>query len=334
MKPTFKVLIVANNTPWASWPLKVSWLQNFFQPIANLQIDVKQTTFPSVPMQNFTAWGTQYEVLTGIVSEVAPSWYANNITPLAKGYDVSMLVLPESEWPVMDCIRGATTLGVAGPIPCEIASDENEATYLNGVELFATAEHYMAHELSHALFQLAGIAFASDTTHYWDFAQKNLSGVLADIKLKPVMTPTEAKIYEVLKEKLGTHLTLNNNVPAEVGCAECASTIFKLSGFTMPTAGIESTLSLLQWAQANPHLQEISQPEQGAFIINATSTGNGTVEGHCGFLAAYGVMYVGDYGICSNDSNTGTLREQWNYQNWVKYYEVAGGMKTHIFRAL
>lgn len=188
MKPTFKVLIVANGAPWATWPQKISWLENYFQPIATLQIDLKETSFSSPPMQSFTASGTQYEVLNGMVADIAPSWYAANVTPLAKGYDICLFVVPESQWPLMNCIRGTTTLGLSGPIPCQIASDENEAIYLNGIELFPTAQHYAAHELAHALFQLAGISFASDTTHYWDFAEKNLDGVLNDIKFKP-MTP-------------------------------------------------------------------------------------------------------------------------------------------------
>lgn len=144
------------------------------------------------------------------------------------------------------------------------------------------------------------------------------------------MTQKEELMYSLLKQKLGTHLTLNNKVPAEVGCAECASALFSLAGYKMPAAGIPGTLAMLGWAQVN--LEEIEGPEQGCFIINATTTGNGTVEGHCGFLAAFGVMYVGDWGICSNDSNTGTLREQWSLKEWLAWYETTGEMKTHYFR--
>lgn len=100
-----------------------------------------------------------------------------------------MFVLPENQWPPLDCMRGITLLNTAKPIPCSIASDENEAVYQNGIELFPTAQHYMAHELSHALFELADFPFINDTTHYWDFAEKNLDGVLQDIKFTS-MTPT------------------------------------------------------------------------------------------------------------------------------------------------
>lgn len=197
MKPIFKVLVVANGAPWASWPTKIAAIEAFYAPIATLKIDLIHTAL-TPPFQNFIASGTQYEAISGMVSQIDPTWYANNITPLGKGYDITLLVCPESEWPLLDCIRGTTTLGTARPIPCEIASDENEATYLNGIELFPTAEHYMEHELAHALFELAGIAFASDTTHYWDFAEKNLPGVLADIKFTTMETGPTAENPDVL----------------------------------------------------------------------------------------------------------------------------------------
>lgn len=161
---------------------------------------------------------------------------------------------------------------------------------------------------------------------FWDTIEEALLGDFNRLN----MTQKEALVYSILKQKLGTHLTLNNNVPQEVGCAECASAIFKLAGYTMPAGGIPGTLAMLAWAHAN--LVEIHDPEQGAFIINATTTGNGDVEGHCGFIAAFGLMYVGDWGICSNDSNTGTLREQWCLKDWLAWYEAKGGMKTHYFR--
>lgn len=151
---------------------------------------------------------------------------------------------------------------------------------------------------------------------------------------KPIMTEAGTRIYNVAKDNLGTHLTLDENVDPEKGCAEAVSKILQLAGIAVPSHGIAGTAALLAWLQANPDFAPIDAPEQGAIIISATGSGNGTVEGHTGVFGALGAMYNNDFGICSNDSNTGTLREQWSYQEWLKFYQGAGGLPTHIFRAL
>ena len=151
---------------------------------------------------------------------------------------------------------------------------------------------------------------------------------------KITMTPTETNIYTAITENLGEHLTLDNNVPQDKGCAEAMSKLLSLAGIPVPKNGIAGTAAFLAWLQANPDFEEIDAPEQGAIIVSATGSGNGQIEGHTGAICAFNVMYVDDFGIASNDSNTGTLREQWSYKKWIAYYEVAGGMKAHIFRPL
>jgi hypothetical protein len=37
-------------------------------------------------------------------------------------------------------------------------------------------------------------------------------------------------------------------------------------------------------------------------------------------LGKYGKLYPKDYGIVSNDSNTGLLLELWDLTRWRKYY--------------
>lgn len=198
MPPTFKVLVAANNTPWASWPDKIASLKTFFAPIATLDIDIVHTSFGVVPFVTFVPSGTQYEAIGSVVEQVDPTWYKNSITPLARGYDISLLVLSETQWPLMDCVRGTTQVGIPAPVPCQIGADENEAVYQGGIMLFATAIHYMEHELCHALFSLGGTPFANDTTHYWDFSQKNLPGVLPDIKFNPMEPTPTAENPDVL----------------------------------------------------------------------------------------------------------------------------------------
>lgn len=165
---------------------------------------------------------------------------------------------------------------------------------------------------------------------FWDTIEEALLGDFNRLN----MTDTEERIYTVAKDNLGTHLTLNENVDPEVGCAEAVSKILQLAGVSVPAHGIAGTAALLAWLQANPDFEAIDAPEQGCLIVSATGSGNGTVEGHTGAVAAFNLMYVNDWGICSNDSNTGTLREQWCLKDWIAYYETTGGLKTHYFRAL
>jgi hypothetical protein len=75
-------------------------------------------------------------------------------------------------------------------------------------------------------------------------------------------------------------------------------------------------------------------PEPGALIISPTGYGTGRITGHTGFLGKYGKMYPGDYGIVSNDSNSGLLLELWDLTRWQKYYGKQGGLPVAFFRAL
>lgn len=149
-----------------------------------------------------------------------------------------------------------------------------------------------------------------------------------------MITATGEALYNAAKNNLGVHLTLNDTVSPEVGCAECVSKLFAITGIAVPKNGIPGTAALLSWLESNPDFQEIETAEQGCVIVSATGTGNGSVRGHTGVVCAFNLMYVNDFGITSNDSNTGTLREQWNLKDWLAYYQVTGGLTTKYFRPL
>ncbi len=187
MKPTFKLLIVANNCDWASWQDKITVLTNFFAPVCDLQITLTHTQFDPVPMQSVAVTNTAYEsfapnVPTLIVDE---NWYNTNVVPLAKGYDIVSLVLAIGQWPLQDNARGLTYQSGPAPVRIEVGADENEAVYVNGKMLFNSAVHYLEHEIMHALFYLSG---SGDTTHYWDFVKGELCNAMYDIHFKPPNT--------------------------------------------------------------------------------------------------------------------------------------------------
>lgn len=149
------------------------------------------------------------------------------------------------------------------------------------------------------------------------------------------MTPQQNVIHNLLVQYLGKHCTLNPQIPSDVGCAEAASFLLKEAGISDGSAGIAGTEALLTWVESRPDLfQEIFIPEESALLISATGTGNGSVEGHTGFFGAFNVEYTDDWGIVSNDSNTGLLREQWSFAEWTKWYTQLGGITPRIFRIL
>lgn len=150
-----------------------------------------------------------------------------------------------------------------------------------------------------------------------------------------VMTPNEEKMYTQAKLHLGQHLTLNEAVPAEVGCMEAISKVLALAGYSVPSGGIAGTATGLAWFLTYSGLfEEIHALEQGAILLYVTGTGNGSIEGHIFVCAAFGLQFQNDWGLMSNDSASGKFLETWSYERAKAYYEQAGGLPSRIFRAI
>lgn len=138
------------------------------------------------------------------------------------------------------------------------------------------------------------------------------------------------KLYDAAKAAIGTHLTLNAAVPAELGCMEAWSALAKQAGIQgIPDAGFEGTIAGNAYLTSNPSFVEITKPEPGATIVSVSA---GDSHGHIGIFGQFGLQYVNDWGILSNDSDTGTLREQWDYQSWLAYYAQGLKLDTHMYR--
>lgn len=173
------------------------------------------------------------------------------------------------------------------------------------------------------------------------FTNKNDAAVTDPIVPTPViLNPTPPLtmpeiLYDTAKGLLGKHLTLNSSVPPEVGCAEAVSTVLLRAGITgVPVMGIASTAVMATWFANSKQFEEIMSPEEGAVIVSPTGSGNGTVRGHVGIIGRFDLQYRGDWGIMSNDSQTGLFLELWNYVNWNKYYGAVGSLKVRMFRAV
>lgn len=148
------------------------------------------------------------------------------------------------------------------------------------------------------------------------------------------MTPTEQKIYLEAKECLGKHITLDPNVPNEVGCAEAISFVLKNAGFVLPQGGIAGTSALYDWLSANTLFERVYAPQKGAVIVSPTGHGNGSIEGHTGIIGGYGTYFPYQYGILSNNSDNGLFQEKWDLLTWYLHYGVKGGLPLAMFRAI
>lgn len=133
----------------------------------------------------------------------------------------------------------------------------------------------------------------------------------------------DSKLYGIAKSLLKKHLTLNNSVDKNVGCAQALSYLLKEAGYPIPKGGISGTYSLYEWLVKNFHKTDKLEP--GCILISVTGTGNGKVRGHVGVV-------LDDEVLASNNSSTGLLDTHWKYENWLAYYTQVGKLKTVIFK--
>ncbi len=146
----------------------------------------------------------------------------------------------------------------------------------------------------------------------------------------PMNTPN--KLYDAAKACIGKHITLNEAVPAMVGCAEAVSYVLTEIGVNDGPQGIASTASLDTWLRSDHRFLSINAPEEGAILVSPTGYGNGSIEGHTGVIAAFNTEFPNDWGIMSNDSPTGKFLERWCIARWALYYSKTGGLPMHYYR--
>ena len=178
-----KVLIVANNLlGWSTWQEKINNIHAFFYPTFDLDIDLKNVSFPMVP----------FVPVPGAFRQVDPTWYDAYITPLGVGYDILVFAIDKSLWPleITDptmCLHGWETGGHNFIVTTETRADENMVAGGRPGEIpscYNAFEHMIEHELMHALFYEAyNTNGVNDTTHVWDYTKLDLAGAIGDMPL-------------------------------------------------------------------------------------------------------------------------------------------------------
>src|SRR3990167_5690907 len=96
MRPTIKILIVPNNCHWKTWGDKILELRRWFSPAVNLEVDISFQSFNDVPFER-SPFSDPFEDLKD-AERVSPTWYDENITPLATSHDIVLFVMNTTEW--------------------------------------------------------------------------------------------------------------------------------------------------------------------------------------------------------------------------------------------
>ncbi len=142
------------------------------------------------------------------------------------------------------------------------------------------------------------------------------------IDLQPVINKSK-ELYDLSFSLIGKHLTMDNTVPKQYGCAQAVSYLFKELGYkTMLAYGISSTQELEKWLDQT--CTEVQTPQVGDIIISVSYTGTPGARGHVGV--------VGKEAIMSNDSDTGLWEPYWSLAGWLPHYRDELKLRTRYFR--
>lgn len=141
-----------------------------------------------------------------------------------------------------------------------------------------------------------------------------------------VQTTAGQSIYNAAAASIGKHMTLNDAVPPDVGCAEAVSAILRLAGVSgLPPTGIAGTAQLNTWFSDSNYFVSVSTSLPGDIIISPTGYPGATLEhGHTGIVMKQG--------ICSNNSATGLWDEHWTLPAWQSYYGTQGKLPIYFYR--
>ncbi len=153
----------------------------------------------------------------------------------------------------------------------------------------------------------------------------------ATIKFMPPQTqgcdPTHSanalKIYEIAKSCIGRHITLDESVPHELGCAEALSYVLSKVPCGFPIQGFADTALFCNWLIQSPDFQAVTEPQYGDVIVSPRA---GQTHGHIGIVAKYGIL--------SNDSASGLFLELFDLRNWRHFFGEIRGLPIRFFRAV
>lgn len=293
-----KVKIIANACQWASWDDKIAAIKEFYAPLVVLEIDIAHTDFQNIPLKSYPGTITEFTP-TGTVDmagsdlEIDQDWFAANVIPLAAGYDV--VVFQAANVSATGLPLGVKFGQINGIMCCEtFVPDENYVYVLPplpgasiGVELGNEAIVDIEHEISHALYAIAG---QIDNTHLYFYAN-NFKRILTDIVLPNAspLTKLYQEVIALLQEELGIIKKQNSQVDMN----------------TTSTQPNKFPVKITQWAAAitkgegaNPALHN-----RGNLKFTTLTASWGATKGPAatdgGFLAQFANDQMGEDALCN-----------------------------------
>lgn len=152
------ILLIANNCNWSSWPEKIKELRDWYSVKVNLDFTLTHTSFENIPMSDMTnVEGATYKGIN-------PTWYDENVSILATGYDIVLFVLPLGQWGSPIGARGWRADSTYGAVELQVGVDENETVYYPQFGKMPAFYQYARHEIMHAMYTLCN---KEDRCHYW-----------------------------------------------------------------------------------------------------------------------------------------------------------------------
>lgn len=161
-----RLLIVANNSRWASWPEKIAAIRAFFLPKLDIDIDLIHTNYTDIPFENVVG-------IHGIENAhintrmVAKGWFDRNVTAHGLSYDMVLFQVAESDRKSEKTApMGIRTDMDQGPMELTMFANESDHAYVmkdgRSTDLGNSFVLFSCHEISHGLYAMLG---KEDKTH-------------------------------------------------------------------------------------------------------------------------------------------------------------------------
>jgi len=341
-----KLLLIDNGCNWATWPQKKAELKKWFAPLFDLQITEIKTNFTDIPFTNYSSSDDQQNAFR--LKGIDPIYYDQHFSPLAKGYDIVLVVLPRSLWPWDADARGWRADKTYGAIELQVACDEYERLTWFGKDDGDMFHNLARHEILHALFMHWGI---KDTVHYWwnqdpqllteclKELKTNLSKIsllerLIDLYKRLIIlmsnkTPSQ-ELVELSLRYNGQDFTDDQKVADDVSCVFALTTLLHMQDSRVPI--MYNTKLFDDYLKDSPLFRKINDPitqmEGGYICVSPTGSGGRpdlVPLGHTG-------LYLDSENIMSNDSITGLWSKNYTRATWRKRYGERGQYPIRIYQ--
>lgn len=137
----------------------------------------------------------------------------------------------------------------------------------------------------------------------------------------PKQEPKKVSLAELAQECIGKDMSPKNLAPQELSCAEGLSNIINKIVPDFPK-DIVSSFDLYTALKKSPSFEAVLTPSKGCVIVSPRTS---TVHGHCG-------VFISDTEIVSNDSDTGFMEQNYDYDKWIEVFKKGRWLHIYLFK--